>query len=309
MYQLMVENTADLIIRYNAARHRIYVSPSAREMLGYEPNEMLGRYATDLIHPDDRAATDAMFRQVGPALPSSNLTFRGVRKDAGIIWVEGQYRYLPEDGGVLAVVRDITDRKHAQTMLAEANATLEAANRRLQVLAQQDGLTGLANRRRFDELLAEEFRRARRQRLPLSLLLLDADHFKAYNDCYGHPGGDECLRQISSAIRQALRRPGDHAARYGGKEFVVLLPATDEAGALIVAEQIRAGVAGLAIEHAASPDRIVTVSIGTGSLLPVTAGHCAGQLIAGADEALYRAKAAGRNRVAGYAADVTSGTR
>ena len=297
MYRLMIENTVDLIIRYDTARRRTYVSPSAREMLGFEPREMLGRYASELVHPDDRVEAGLAFSLTGPDCPSINLTFRGLRKDGSIIWVEGQYRYLPEDGGVLAVIRDVTERKRAETMLAEANETLEAANRILQTLAQEDGLTGLSNRRRFDELLDDEFRRARRQSLPLSVLLLDADHFKTYNDHYGHLAGDECLRQISGVIEGVLRRPGDHAARYGGEEFVVLLPATDATGALAVAEQLRQAVSALAIEHPGSPERIVTVSIGVSTLAPSSTAEQPDQLIAAADQALYRAKAEGRNRV------------
>jgi diguanylate cyclase (GGDEF)-like protein/PAS domain S-box-containing protein len=303
MYRLMVENAVDLIIRYDSALRRVYVSPSSYELLGYTPEELLGAHPSQMIHPDDFAATDVQFRLFGPAHPNLSLTFRFIRADGRIVWVEGQYRYLPGDGGALGVWRDVTEGKLAESMLAEANATLEAANCILQTLAQQDGLTGLANRRRFDELLEEEFRRARRQALPLSALLLDADRFKAYNDRYGHLAGDECLRQISSAIESVLRRPGDHAARYGGEEFVVLLPATGESGARLVAEQIRASVSALGIEHMGGVAGIVTVSIGTSTLVPSSAADRPDQLIAAADRALYRAKAAGRNRVVTHAAD------
>jgi diguanylate cyclase (GGDEF)-like protein/PAS domain S-box-containing protein len=306
MYRLMVENTADVIVRYDAALRRVYISPSSLDMFGYEPEEMMGSYASMLIHPEDFEKTETAFRRFGPDQPNFNLTFRAICKDGHIIWVEGQYRYLPGDGGALAVMRDITERRQAETMLAEANETLEAANRILQALAQQDGLTGLANRRRFDEVLVEEFSRARRQREPLSVLLLDADHFKAYNDHYGHLAGDECLRRISAAIESVLRRPGDHAARYGGEEFVVLLPLTDESGALIVAEQIRAAVSALAIQHLGSAPQIVTVSIGVSSLIPFGGADHPDRLIAAADRALYRAKAEGRNRVAGRVTDVVA---
>jgi PAS domain S-box-containing protein len=200
MYRLMVENTADVIVRYDAALNRIYISPASREMLGYEPGEMMGANASSIIHPDDFAQTELRFRQFGPGRPNFNLTFRAIRKDGRVIWIEAKYRYLPGDGGAMAVLRDVTEHKQAEAMLAKANETAEAANSILRTLAQQDGLTGLANRRRFDELLEQEFRRARRHRLPLSVLLLDADRFKAYNDHYGHLAGDECLRQISRAI-------------------------------------------------------------------------------------------------------------
>lgn len=303
MYRLMVENTVDVIVRYNASLTRVYISPSAYEMLGYRPEEMMGGHASMLIHHEDFDQTHATFRQFGPALPNFDLTFRVIRKDGRIIWVEGRYRYLPGDGGALAVWRDVTERRRAETMLAEAHETLEAANRLLQTLARQDGLTGLANRRRLDEVLVEELRRARRQHLPLSVLLLDADEFKAYNDRYGHPAGDECLRRIGSAIKGALRRPADLAARYGGEEFVVLLPATDQNGSLIVAEHIRHTVAALQIEHLDSSHKIMTVSIGTNSLIPMGDGDHGALILTAADHALYRAKAAGRNRVVGYTQD------
>jgi diguanylate cyclase (GGDEF)-like protein/PAS domain S-box-containing protein len=296
MYRLMVENAVDVIIRYDSSLHRLYVSPSSREVLGYDPAEMVGKYASALIHPDDFESVDARFRQLGPAAPQFSLSFRVIHKSGQILWIEGQYRHLTADGGAMAVLRDITDRKRAETMLAEANEALEAANRILGTLAQQDGLTGLMNRRRFDEVLEEEFRRARRHQWPLSVLMMDADCFKAYNDRYGHLAGDECLRRISRTIEDVLRRPGDRVARYGGEEFVVLLPSTDERAARIMAERMRKAVAALGIEHLGSEYRMVTVSVGMASLIPFGDDHPT-LLIGAADRALYRAKAAGRNRV------------
>ncbi|HEY0182876.1 MAG TPA: diguanylate cyclase [Rhodopila sp.] len=309
MYRLMIEHSADLIIRYDARHDRTYVSPSCREMLGYEPGELLGWLSDMLVHPSDRAEIATRFRQIGPARPNQTLTFRAIRKDGGVIWVEARYRYLPEDGGALGIIRDITEFKLAETMLAEANETLGAANQVLQRLALQDGLTGLANRRRFDERLEEEFRRARRQELPLSVLLLDVDHFKAYNDRYGHLAGDECLRRISGAITSVMRRPGDQTARFGGEEFVVLLPGTEASGAFVVAEQIRQAVSALAIEHPDSDAGIVTVSAGTASFTPSASDDGPIKLIDAADHALYRAKAGGRNRIVSSAAEVLAAER
>jgi diguanylate cyclase (GGDEF)-like protein/PAS domain S-box-containing protein len=297
MYRLLVENTIDVIIRYNAARERIYVSPSSFEMLGIRPAEMVGAINAARIHPDDFPKIDPLFREVGPARPALRLTFRIARTDGVYIWVEAQYRYLPQDGGAVAVLRDITARKQAEEKLAEANEKLEAANVLLRALAQQDGLTGLANRRHFDQMLEEEFRRARRQEIAFAVALIDVDSFKAYNDRYGHPAGDECLRLISRAIGEVLRRPGDIAARYGGEEFVVLLPATDQNGALLMAQRMRCAVSALRIEHLGSVHRIATVSIGTCSVTPFHGDDTAADLIDAADRALYRAKADGRNTV------------
>jgi diguanylate cyclase (GGDEF)-like protein len=219
------------------------------------------------------------------------------RKDGDYIWVEGTYRYMPEDNGVLAVMRDVTARKQAEDALAEVNAQLAEANRALEALALRDGLTGLANRRGFDAQLAEEWRRAGRQRFPIALVLFDIDCFKLFNDCYGHLAGDDCLRQVCDAVVALARRPGDFAARYGGEELAVLLPGTDDAGAALIAEQMRAAVERLGIRHLGSREGVVTISAGVAALVPAGGGEKPHDLVAAADCALYQAKTAGRNRV------------
>ncbi len=296
IYRLMVENTVDVIVRGDADRNQTYVSPSSREMLGYEPSELLGGHALELVHPDEMENVSKTFRKVGPDHPRLELLFRMRRKNGSFIWVEARYRHLPEDGGLIAVLRDVTARHQAEMLLTEANGKLEAANLILNRLAQQDGLTGLANRRHFDEALEEEFRRAARQELPLGLVLLDADNFKSYNDCYGHTAGDDCLRGISRAVESVLRRPGELAARYGGEEFAVLLPATDADGAMLMAERMRAAVVAAGIEHQGNSFGVVTVSAGATSTIPVSGGD-PGSLVSAADLGLYRAKADGRNAV------------
>jgi diguanylate cyclase (GGDEF)-like protein len=161
----------------------------------------------------------------------------------------------------------------------------------------RDELTGLANRRSFDTALRTEWGRAARDGAPLGLLMADVDHFKAYNDTYGHPAGDHCLARVADAIRGGMRRPADTAARYGGEEFALILPGTDLAGAVAVAETIRSGVAGLGLEHASSPvSRRVTVSVGVASIVP-DSSLTEADLLSAADQALYRAKFSGRNRV------------
>ena len=192
------------------------------------------------------------------------------------------------------MLRDITARKVAERRLTEANAQLAAANAELWSLAQVDGLTGLANRRHFNARIDEETRRARRQELPLGLVLFDVDHFKKFNDRYGHIKGDDCLRRVSRCVAECMRRPGDLAARYGGEEIVMLLPDTDTNGAVELAEHVRGCVASLGIEHAGSPLGIVTISGGAAAAKPPSDPPA---LIKAADVALYQAKAAGRNRV------------
>jgi diguanylate cyclase (GGDEF)-like protein len=159
-----------------------------------------------------------------------------------------------------------------------------------------DGLTGIANRRRFDDHIEQELRRASRNKAPLALLLMDIDDFKAYNDTYGHARGDDCLRTVAQEIRNFLRRPSDLVARYGGEEFAVVLPDTPPEAADMLAEKIRAGIEALAIPHkAARAAGYVTVSIGA-AICPPDALLTKAQLIEGADQQLYASKHAGRNR-------------
>lgn len=162
-----------------------------------------------------------------------------------------------------------------------------------------DGLTGIANRRRFDEHYEMEMRRAERSEASISVLLADIDVFKNYNDTYGHLAGDECLKKVAKTMAEELRRPTDFVARWGGEEFAVLLPDTDGAGAVFLAEQIRQGVCSLAIPHESSPTAsVVTVSIGTSTTVGQDAALT--DLMQQADEALYVAKKLGRNRVCSY---------
>ena len=177
-----------------------------------------------------------------------------------------------------------------------AEAALMAAAAQLSVVAATDGLTGLANRRAFEEGLQREWKRAIRGHTPVAVLMIDADHFKAYNDRYGHQGGDRLLEGIAAAIKACVRRPTDLAARYGGEEFIVLLPETDVAGALEIAERVRAGVSALDLTETGDIGGRITVSIGV-AVAYSAVGHSEGALLKDADAALYDAKRAGRNRV------------
>lgn len=176
---------------------------------------------------------------------------------------------------------------------------LKRANEQLQRLSTLDSLTGIANRRQFDASLLREWRRCSRSGKPLSLLVVDVDLFKLFNDHYGHQMGDECLRVVSHTLRERTRRQDDLVARYGGEEFAAILPETDPEGALAVAEDMRAGVAALCIEHAWSTvAQIVTVSIGVASIIPPRECEMGiPALINAADSALYSAKESGRNQV------------
>jgi diguanylate cyclase (GGDEF)-like protein len=170
------------------------------------------------------------------------------------------------------------------------------SSERYEELALSDGLTGIANRRRLDEALASEWRRLMRERKPLTLLMIDVDYFKLFNDRYGHEAGDVCLKQIARLIQETVKRPADLIARYGGEEFVVLLPGTDQNGGVGIAEKLVAGVSDLGMPHAASPLGHVTVSIGIAAAVP-TAQTNADVVLRAADRALYEAKHSGRNRL------------
>ena len=191
----------------------------------------------------------------------------------------------------------------SEQALASANARLsgtclklEEANARLERLSATDGLTGIGNRRAFDTALQLEWNRAAREGTCISLIVLDVDWFKAFNDEYGHPAGDDCLRTIASTLESALRRPPDFAGRFGGEEFVALLPGIDAAGAAEAAERLRCLVMKTGLSHFRSPLSLVTISLGVATACP----HAGGEpqtLIEMADRALYRAKQLGRNRM------------
>jgi diguanylate cyclase (GGDEF)-like protein/PAS domain S-box-containing protein len=216
-------------------------------------------------------------------------------KDEEVELYNGDWRSirtrLAEDGTAMVVVSDITANKHAE-------AALRIAAEQLKNLADTDGLTGVMNRRGFDEAFTREAGRSAREGTPLSVLMIDIDWFKAYNDTYGHPAGDECLRQVSRCLVDCVKRPADTVARYGGEEFVVLLPGTDAAGARVVAELFAARLAECGMPHSGSPLRRVTVSTGIATGQGQVLRAESQRLLATADGALYDAKARGRNRVA-----------
>lgn len=194
------------------------------------------------------------------------------------------------------LTRELRRRNDRVERLLEAQKRTAAELEAMRCLASQDELTGAANRRHFNDLLRQEWSRGLRENAPLALLMADIDHFKSFNDTYGHPLGDLCLHQVAEAMRSALRRPGDVLARYGGEEFAVLLPNTPAGGAMAVAEAVVAQVAELAMPHTGAPDGVVTISVGVAAVVP-TAAAGPGGLLQAADRALYDAKRNGRNQV------------
>lgn len=204
----------------------------------------------------------------------------------------------------LTLKKEMDNRKSRENELIEITQLLKDANKKLQELSFLDGLTGIANRRYFDEVYASEWKRCLRENRPITLILADIDCFKTYNDNYGHQTGDECLKKVAMEIKNQCRRPGDLLARYGGEEFVILLPFTDHSGGLFIAQNLRHCIESLVIPHAFSlAGSFVTVSVGLATEIP-TSDTSLEHLLRCADEALYEAKRTGRNKVVAYRSEI-----
>jgi two-component system, chemotaxis family, response regulator WspR len=266
----------------------------------------------DLVMPDVDGLMLVRFFRKNPltaAIPIIVLSSKEHALDKGRAFTEGASDYLvkiPDKIELLARIRLHSDRFCAERDRDEAYRALDALRRKLeesnaelQRLTHLDGLSGVANRRRFDEFLDAEWRRARRNGAPLSVALVDIDYFKRFNDTYGHQGGDECLRQVAGALAGAVRRGGDLLARYGGEEFAAVLAEVPHTGACTVARSLHEAVVALRLPHGASAvaDH-VTISVGIATLRPIDlSDEPPARLVALADEALYQAKREGRNRV------------
>jgi PAS domain S-box-containing protein len=302
LYRLVADNSSDAIVLLGRHGHRRYVSPAFWAMTGWTEADLLQKPFTEIVFPEDRPISDRAFADL---MAGSQVTaeFRYLCRDGTTVWVELRARPTADPLGGLPVfvgnIRNISRQKAAEEQLAAISLT--------------DPLTAIANRRHFDEALLKEWSRAARDGTPLALLMVDADHFKTYNDTYGHPQGDACLRAIAQVLANSIRRPGaqsghnsghnsEHnlgrnmAARYGGEEFAVIMPGTSAEAAAVMAERIRRSLACQAMEHLGHEAGVVTVSIGVAALVPQR-GADPEVLIRSADQALYEAKRTGRNRV------------
>jgi diguanylate cyclase (GGDEF)-like protein/PAS domain S-box-containing protein len=289
-YRLLAENMSDAISCLDLDLRRTYASPSYFGLLGYRPEELIGATPEALAHPDDLAALRARFDAVRRGEEIDAFPYRARHRAGHYVWVEASARLAADGSAIVFALRDVSSRKRAEDELLAANARLEQ-------LARADGLTGLANRRRFDEALGVECRRCAREDRPLSLILFDIDHFKAFNDSYGHQAGDACLMAVAQVAADWARRPADLAARYGGEEFAVVLSDTRVGDAARLAESMSRSIRELRIEHAGAPNGVVTASFGVATIYPARRANGPKELVRRADELLYAAKARGRNLV------------
>jgi diguanylate cyclase (GGDEF)-like protein/PAS domain S-box-containing protein len=293
-FQLLAENSLDVILRVGPDLRTRYASPSALEMFGWTPQEMLEKGLTDTIPQQDLPEVAAtLARLLSGSAETGKVTTRFRKKNGAVIWVEAKGRLIRNPrtgaaGDLVIVLRDVSDRKALESRVSE--------------LSVHDEVTGLLNRRAFDEMLDREWRRGLREGGEVSVLVIDVDHFAAFNDRYGAPAGDDCLRSITTVLRQALRRATDVAGRYTGGQLIAILPSTDADGAESVAEAVRAAVEALRLPHQGNAEGRfrVSVSIGAGTafLRRNTTGVLARSLVFAAEEALAKAKQAGRNAVA-----------
>ena len=292
IYRLLLDNSPEMIVLSSLEESRRYVTAAVERITGFTAEEYLAQKLLDMIHPEERETFELRIRELKEGNLRQTFRYRALRKSGGYCWVEATVIGYVDPvskrvGGYVATVRDISEEK-------EREERLNLEYRQLSKAASLDELTGIANRRAFNQAIENEARRRTRSSRDLSLLLIDVDHFKAYNDLYGHLPGDLCLKRIASAIKRTLRRAPDLAARFGGEEFVVLMPSTGISGAAAVAGKMLEAVTALGIPHERSPFGIVTVSIGAASWpsgIPLNSES----LIEQADRALYRAKDRGRN--------------
>ena len=295
-YRTLLESTRAIPWKIDWASMRFaYIGPQIEPLLGWTPDswETVQDWA-DRIHPDDRERVVSFCVAQSQAGVDHEADYRALTPAGGYVWIRDVVHVVrnaaQEVEALVGFMFDISERKRTEEQLLGLQAELRE-------LSYQDGLTGLANRRRFDAVMEREWAEALRNRQPLSLVMLDIDDFKAYNDRYGHLQGDACLKQVGGVLAAVATRSRDLLARFGGEEFALVLPETDAAAARRVAERCRALLAQAGIVHAASrTGATLTVSIGAGTCVP---GHGAEWMgfLDSVDRRLYRAKDGGRDRI------------
>ncbi|MBD9431635.1 sensor domain-containing diguanylate cyclase [Achromobacter sp. ACM03] len=296
VYRTLLESTKAIPWKIDwATKQFAYIGPQIEALLGWKAASWVSVEDWAMrMHPEDRDYVVNFCVTQSQAGVDHEADYRALTKENGYVWIRDVVHVVRNDSGeveaLIGFMFDITERKKTEEKLLALQKELEA-------LSFKDGLTNIANRRRFDSGFELEWERARSERKPLSILLFDVDFFKQYNDLYGHTQGDQCLVDIAQTLSLALDGPRDLVARYGGEEFVVLLPEADAGVARKVAERCQRLLRKKAIVHALSPhDRRVTVSIGAGTALPDGQSDRAG-FIKAVDQQLYAAKKNGRDRI------------
>lgn len=297
VYKTLLESTRAIPwkIDWNTLQFA-YIGPQIEGLLGWAPSswKSVEDWAARM-HPEDRAwAVDFCVAQ-SKAGVDHEADYRALTRDGRYVWIRDVVHVVRNaEGEVEALIGfmfDISERKKTEEKLIDLQRELER-------LSFKDGLTGVGNRRQFDVIMEREWNEARRSGQPLSLLMLDIDYFKQYNDCYGHIRGDQSLKDVGDALSRVASRPRDFLARYGGEEFVLVLPDTDAQAAHVIAERCLALIAAERIAHAQSPiASTLTLSIGVGTICP-TADDLAIAFVDAVDRKLYEAKQGGRNRIA-----------
>jgi len=293
VYRTLLESTKAIPWRIDWKTMRFtYVGPQIEALLGWTQ----GSWATvedwaTRMHPDDRERVVNFCVAQSQAGTDHEADYRALTADGGYVWIRDVVHVVRKDGEVEALIGfmfDISARKATEEQLLKLQQELEA-------LSYKDGLTGVANRRMFDTVFELEWAKARQNRQPLSVILADVDHFKEYNDHYGHLAGDDSLKLVAQALGSAAARARDFVARFGGEEFVIILPEADATAGRMIAERCRQAIADLAIPHAAI-DGQLSISLGVGTLIP-NAEDDPRRFLDQVDNALYAAKDNGRDRV------------
>ncbi|MDD1620980.1 MAG: sensor domain-containing diguanylate cyclase [Methylococcaceae bacterium] len=270
-----------------------YIGPQIEHLLGWAPSSWVSvEDWAARMHPDDREAVVNFCVSQSKAGTDHEADYRAQTKDGDYVWIRDVVHVVRKDGEVEALIGfmfDISERKKTEEKLLRLQKELEE-------LSFQDGLTGIANRRMFDSIINIEWDNARRNHQPLSLILLDIDYFKQYNDHYGHIEGDDCLKRVAEILDSAATRARDFVGRYGGEEFVLVLPETDAHSAEKVADRCRRLILEQQIPHEKSQiDQVLTVSLGVGTIIPSHTDEPR-EFVEKVDKLLYKAKQKGRNR-------------
>ena len=301
VYRTLLESTRAIPWKIDwASATFAYIGPQIESLLGYTPQSWVTvNDWAERMHPDDRAWVVNYCVSQSQAGVDHEADYRALSASGEYVWIRDVVHVVRNEAGeveaLIGFMFDISERKKTEERLLGLQKQLEDFSFR-------DGLTGVSNRRKFDAVLDEEWSLSRRNTQPLSLILIDIDFFKQYNDCYGHVQGDDCLKRVGAALDAVASRPRDLLARYGGEEFVLVLPATDEVAARHVSERVRQALFKQQIPHAASPvGQLLTVSQGVGTIIP-SASDTLTPFIDAIDRRLYLAKQGGRDRsVAGAA--------